>query len=156
MTRDEVVRRYGAIDFASKYWPRKNKFLTMLEVPPGFPKWHVLDTQIPVRHIACNIDIAQPLLKALNSLLVKNLADKLITFDGCFNIRTVRGSSSLFSAHSYALAIDLNAAQNGLGSTHGGFYAQPEVVKCFKDAGFYWGGDFHGRKDPMHFTWTGF
>lgn len=154
-TVELAIERYGAIDFASGHWPEQNQWIRILQIPPGmFPKWYVLNTRMPVKHIACNYDIAPPLMRALQAISEGNLQDQLETFDGCFNIRLVRGSSHAMSAHSYGLAIDLNADDNELGQTEGGFYKSPEFVKCFTDQGFDWGGSFHSRKDPMHFSYA--
>jgi hypothetical protein len=51
------------------------------------------------------------------------------------------------SLHSWGIAIDVNAAWNGLGKEP---TLTPEFVKCFTDAGFDWGGTWK-RKDGMHF-----
>lgn len=154
-TRSLAVQRYGAIDFASKHWPRQSEWIELFSVPIGmFPSWRVLDTAHVVDHIAINKDIHAPLLAALNSVSTKGLASLLHTFDGCFNIRMVRGTNASPSCHAYALAIDLNASLNPLGATHGGFYDHPDFVKCFTDQGFDWGGNFHGRKDPMHYSFA--
>jgi len=75
------------------------------------------------------------------------------TYDGCYNYRPVRGGTHL-SLHSWGLAIDLNAAQNPLGSTDRTKQA-PELVACFKKHGFWWGADYHHRTDPMHFQRAG-
>lgn len=152
-TRAAAEDRYGVIDFSSRYWHDQKTWLKLFNVSKSFPNWKVLDTQIPVTHIACNLDIHEPLAVALNSIDEKSLGYLLKTFDGCFNIRMVRGTLSSFSAHSYGLALDLNASENPLGSTVGGFYNHPELVKCFTNVGFDWGGNFHGRKDPMHFSY---
>ena len=51
------------------------------------------------------------------------------------------------SLHSWGIAIDVNAFENGLNQTpklSSGF------VKCFTDAGFEWGGNWE-RRDAMHF-----
>lgn len=69
-------------------------------------------------------------------------------YDGCYNFRPVRGASRL-SMHAYGAAIDLDAADNGLGATHGRMPA--DVVAIFKRHGWRWGGDYQGRKDWMHF-----
>ena len=153
-TRAEAVARYGHIDLASAYWPDKNKWIKMFEVPVGwFPNWRVLDTHYVVKHIACNIDTHKPLLAALQSVHDKNLGHVLKTFDGCFNIRKVRGSAAM-STHSYGLGFDFNASLNPLGSLSGDFGKHPEFIKCFKDQGFDWGGDWSGRKDFMHLSWA--
>jgi hypothetical protein len=156
VTRLQCENRYGAIDFSTGYWPEKRQWLTMLEIPVNwFPNWYVLDSKMPVKRIACNVDMKDNLYAALEQ--VSQLDPKALqTFDGCFEIRLVRGSKTNFSAHSYGLAVDLNAHDNPLGVSTGGFYETPSVVDCFRKNGFTWGGDFQHRKDPMHFTFCGF
>jgi len=100
---------------------------------------------IPKR-IYCNKDLVEPLKKALKALIDTGHVKELKTWDGCFNIRKKRGLSSM-SLHSWAIAIDVNAFENGLNQTpklSAGF------VKCFTDNGFEWGGAW-SRKDGMHF-----
>jgi hypothetical protein len=156
-TRAQAIQRYGAIDFGARYWARQREWLEMFEVPHGwFPKWHVVGAHgvlMPVEHIALNKDVHTPLLNALTALKDKGLGDLLVTFEGCFNIRMVRGSSASPSLHSYALALDLNASLNPLGAIKHGFYDHPDFVKCFTDQGFDWGGHWAHRKDPMHFSY---
>lgn len=171
MSRAAAIARYGPIDFSTCHWANQSYWIQMLEIPAGsLPNCKVLNSEMPLIHIACNIDIHIPLLAAIKSLNEIGMADKILTFDGCFNIRMVRGSNSAFSAHSYGLAIDLNAAMNKLGQTQsefkvisevdqtmakidGCFYDYPEIVKCFTDEGFDFGGEFHDRKDPMHWSY---
>lgn len=153
-TRAEAIVRYGHIDFASKTWAQQSKWMSMLEIPKEwFPDWHVLDTKHPVEAIFCNNDIHDPLMKALKAIHDGGMGKMLHTYDGCFNIRMVRGTNNSPSTHSYGLALDLNANENQLGASKGGFYLHPEFVECFKTQGFDWGGDFHSRKDAMHFSW---
>ena len=68
-------------------------------------------------------------------------------YGGCFNIRNIAGSNS-WSNHSWACAIDLSPNTNGFNMTP--TIAHP-VIDAFKAQGWLWGGDYHGRKDPMHF-----
>lgn len=79
----------------------------------------------------------------------QGLETKIQTFDGCYNVRNIRGGEKL-STHSWGIAIDLNARDNPLG-------ADPKIdrriVKLFQDAGFTWGGTFF-RKDGMHFQFA--
>jgi hypothetical protein len=154
-SHQDCINRYGHIDFASRHWPNAGLWVKSLVVPPGmFPNWHVMNTRLPVHAISCNLDIHPYLLRALNAIKAGGMSDLLKTFDGCFNIRPIRNSSS-FSAHSYGLALDLNASHNPMGAVlHTDMKAA--FVKCFTDQGFTWGGSFHGRKDPMHFSWCGF
>ena len=57
-----------------------------------------------------------------------------------------RGLTSM-SLHSWGIAIDVNAAWNGLNKPS---TLSPGFVKCFTDAGFEWGGTWK-RIDGMHF-----
>lgn len=150
----QAIERYGAIDFAAKVWPDQQKWMVMLHVDHLlFPNWKVLGTDHLVSVIYCNGDMAQALKDALHEISARGHGAHLHTFDGCFNIRMVRGSSDRPSTHSYGLGLDINASENPLGSTAGGLYDHPEIVKCFKAQGFDWGGEFKHRKDPMHFSW---
>lgn len=83
----------------------------------------------------------------------------LSKFSGCYNDRNVRGSLSI-SVHAYGAAVDLNAEENPL--QHGfdpttakplesKFWEGHPVVKAFKAEDWIWGGNWHGRQDPMHF-----
>ncbi len=96
--------------------------------------------------VYCNKDLEHPLLDALLNLIQCNRQHELKTWDGCFNVRPKRGLSTM-SLHSWGIAIDVNAATNGLGK-------EPTLsegfVKCFTDAGFHWGGTWK-RRDGMHF-----
>jgi len=153
LTREAATKRYGEIDLTSGHWEDSAKWIKMFEVPAGaFPNWKVLQTQIPVTHIAANLDMHRPLNLALTNLINRGLANELRTFDGCWNIRLVRGGAQL-SAHSYGLAIDINAAENPLG---GPVTLSQEFLQCFADVGFDLGAHFH-RIDGMHqsFCWEG-
>jgi hypothetical protein len=98
------------------------------------------------KKLYCNKDLVGPLSQAFKNLIDTGNVAELRTWDGCFNIRKKRGLSSM-SLHSWGIAIDVNAAWNGLGKTP---TLSPEFVKCFTDAGFDWGGTWQ-RKDGMHF-----
>lgn len=70
-------------------------------------------------------------------------------YDGSYNPRYIRGSTTKWSNHAFGAAIDINAQDNGFNTGHGTM-PQP-VVDAFKRQGARWGGDYHGRTDPMHF-----
>lgn len=97
---------------------------------------------------------AVPVFQKFFSLIES--ADKLslvITIDGLWVPRYIRGSKTSISNHAYGTAIDLNAAWNGFGDTpapagtEGSVY---ELVPFAHEAGLYWGGNFT-RRDGMHF-----
>ena len=73
-------------------------------------------------------------------------------FSGSYNNRTIRGSHFL-SMHAFGAAIDFCAGRNALTYDKTGGYFKPDhpLVKAFKAEGWIWGGDWQGRRDPMHF-----
>lgn len=73
-------------------------------------------------------------------------------FGGCFNIRPIAGSSGSWSNHSWACAIDLSPGSNGFNVKK--TTLNKIVVDTFKAHGARWGGDYKGRKDPMHFEFV--
>lgn len=83
---------------------------------------------------------------AFRNVIKRGLADQIKAWDGCYQVRNKRGLSS-WSLHAWGLAIDINAAWNPLGKKP---TISPELVKCFTDAGFIWGG-LWSRPDGMHF-----
>lgn len=68
-------------------------------------------------------------------------------FGGCFNIRPIAGSKN-WSNHSWACAVDLSPRSNGFNMKA---TLSRVVIDVFKAHGARWGGDYRGRKDPMHF-----
>jgi hypothetical protein len=151
MTPQECIDRYGAI--SNGLWDEESKWCALVEVQPELQQ-HVLNvaTSRCLIHIYCNLDMKQAMLNSFQNIIDRGLMDQFKTFDGCFMIRDIRGIPGEMSAHSYALALDINAATNKLG-TPGDI--SDEFAQCFTDEGFTWGKTFH-RQDPMHFSWAGF
>lgn len=71
-------------------------------------------------------------------------------FSGTYNYRPIRGSSRL-SCHAFGAAIDVDAEDLPLGKPNPSNGLPANIVAAFKSQGFFWGNDYHGRKDPMHF-----
>lgn len=140
--------------------PGKKKFINSLTV------WDVpayLEIGVIPKRIYCHPSMILPLEDAFSALVGTGYIKELKTWDGCWNYRTMRGYEKKYDAlmkagkeeaairylsiHSWARAIDVNAAENGLGK-------KPKLsagfVKCFTDAGFEWGGKWK-RLDGMHF-----
>jgi hypothetical protein len=118
-----------------------NPWMMLWDLPPE------LEVGVIPNKLYCNKDIIVPLANAITLLKSRGLISELKTWDGCFNIRKIRGGTNM-SLHSWGIAIDVNAFENPLGKTpklSSGF------VKCFTDAGFDWGGHWRRRPDGMHF-----
>jgi hypothetical protein len=82
------------------------------------------------------------------------LLDRILSYQGSFVPRFIRGSTTVLSNHAFGSAFDINAPQNGLGvrpalvGQHG---SVRELVPLANKWGFYWGGHFNTRLDGMHF-----
>jgi hypothetical protein len=145
----EAESRYGSI--SNNQWPKESAWMKTLTIPDWASKnWINSATGKPTTRIYMNSDAHQPMLDALENLKKRGLLSELKTFDGCFNIRDVRGVPGMISTHAYGLAIDINAKENGLGKEP---KLSKDFVQCFTDAGWTWGGNFK-RKDGMHFEFA--
>jgi len=116
------------------------KYMTVWDVPTN------LEIGVIPKKLYCNKIMVAPLIQAFTNLIDRDFVKELKTFDGCFNVRRKRGLTTM-SLHSWGIAIDVNAAWNGLHKTP---QLSAGFVKCFTDAGFDWGGTW-ARKDGMHF-----
>jgi len=134
VTSAQCLRKYGEPSAS-------NKNLVLWDVPTE------LEIGVIPKRIYCNKDLIKPLEAAFKALIATGCVNELKTWDGCFNIRKKRGLASM-SLHSWAIAIDVNAFENGLGVTP---KLSPQFVKCFTDNGFDWGGTWQKRPDGMHF-----
>lgn len=82
------------------------------------------------------------------------LLSLVLTYEGSFNARFVRGSKTNLSNHSFGSGFDINYAWNKLGQRPalvGDRGSVRELVPIANDHGFFWGGHYEGRKDGMHF-----
>ncbi|WP_426291992.1 M15 family metallopeptidase [Dyadobacter endophyticus] len=94
--------------------------------------------------------ILVPLEKTLRKLIEAGLHEEIKTWDGCFNIRSKRGSSGI-SLHSWGIAVDLNAATNPF---RGKVTWSASFLKVWRDIGWICGADWSvNSKDGMHFQW---
>lgn len=120
--------------------PAKESSLVLWDVPPP------LEIGVLPNRIYCNRLMIDPLTRAFGNIIGRGLLNEVKTWDGCFQIRKQRGARSQ-SIHSWALAIDINAAWNQIGKPPS---ISKALVSCFTDAGFDWGGVWK-RPDGMHF-----
>lgn len=134
VTSKQCLEKYGNPEAG-------NPWMTMVDVPQG------LELGVIPKRIWCNEDMIVSLDCALENLVGRGYATtELKTWDGCFNIRRMKGGKTM-SLHSWGIAVDVNAFSNGFGQkgnmTEG-------FIRCFTDAGFDWGGSWR-YPDPMHF-----
>lgn len=147
MNIDDCYRRYGRLQVAPEgglLWREAPDWIKPLPVPDQIILRY---GGKPVYRIFCNLDIHAPLAKAFQSLIDCGAHLELETFDGCWNVRWIRGMPGVPSLHSFGIAIDFNAKKNPLGGN--GTWSD-QFIACMKSAGFVYGGDFSKRPDPMH------
>lgn len=108
---------------------------------------------IPVfpAHIYMNKDIVEPFENTCNYLIEKGLHREIKTWDGCFNVRAQRGTTTAISRHSFGIALDINASWNAL---YGTVNWSEEFLNVWRNTGWICGADFHSRIDGMHFERT--
>lgn len=132
LTASQCLQKYGA--------PEQEKHMTLFVIPAA------LKIGVIPQKIYCNKDLVDPLTRALLNVVTRKLAADIKSWDGCFNIRKKRGANSP-SLHSWGVAIDINAGWNKFGRPPS---LSAELVACFTDAGFDWGGHW-SKPDGMHF-----
>lgn len=72
---------------------------------------------------------------------------------GGYNFRNKRGGSGL-SQHAYGNAVDVNASTNPFMPSLK-TDLPPNISEIATKYNLAWGGDWQGKKDPMHFEWRG-
>lgn len=119
------------------------------ELESSMVLWNIpteLETGVIPKKLYCNKLMPPKLSQAFSNLISRGYISELKTWDGCFNVRKIKGSVSQ-SLHSWGLAIDVNATWNQMGHTAS---LSSGFIQCFTDSGFDWGGNFK-RIDGMHF-----
>lgn len=137
----------GFVGMLGRYGdPTEPSFVRRL-VLMRFP-YPLLYLDAPVSHGTVHELVAPNLWAALSLLKERSLTEGFSKYAGCYCYRPKRGYGTRLSTHAFGAAIDGDAERFPLGSAER--YPQ-EVVDCFLEYGFSYGGDFEGRKDPMHF-----
>jgi hypothetical protein len=77
-----------------------------------------------------------------------------IASGGGYNLRNIRGGHTL-SQHAFGNAIDINPGENPMGTGPLKTNLPADISDIAAKHGLIWGGDWHNRKDPMHFEWAG-
>ena len=136
---DEIIETFGSLDtpnFESRY------------IVPFTLPYPLFYEGTRVTRARCHHLIVENFQKVFEDIMAAGLQQEAKNYSGIYNRRAIRGQSSHPSAHSWGIAIDLEAEKYPLGSTR---RFPPAVISVFQNVGFFYGGDFHSRKDPMHF-----
>jgi len=156
LTQSQLQAMFGKIEFTIKGdnssinitngWQALN--LVAIEIPQikGLPPYHT-------NKISVHKKVASQFQKLFNEWDKAGLLPLILSYDGSFNPRLIRGSSTNLSNHAFGVAIDINVPWNGLGVIPALKRQQGsvrELVPIANSLGFYWGGHFQ-RNDGMHF-----
>jgi hypothetical protein len=136
---DELIATFGNLDtpdFESTY------------IEPFLLPYPLFYSGTKVTRARCHHLIVENFQQAFEAIQSAGLRDQVKNYSGIYAARPIRGQTAHPSTHSWGIAIDLEADKYPLGSTQ---RFPDSIVKIFQDAGFFYGGDFISRKDPMHF-----
>lgn len=149
---DEVVKTFGRHELGvdgrpTRRWEMQN--LALFDLPYPMDNAYVPGITRTISKIYCHRLVGPKFQLAFQSILNAGLEQEALEYGGCYVYRPIRGSDRL-SMHAWGIAIDINPKQNPLGQDGS---MHPGVVQAFESAGFFWGRNFKGRKDPMHYQY---
>jgi hypothetical protein len=136
---DQIIKTFGSLDtpgFEQKY---------IVSITPPYPVRY--DGQV-VKTMRCHKLAADNFMSAFEEIKRNGLIQYANDYSGIYNRRPIKNRPSHPSTHSWGIAIDLEAADFPLGSKK---RINQGVIDAFQKYGFFYGGDFVSRKDPMHF-----
>jgi hypothetical protein len=140
--RDEIVKVFGSLD--DPKFEARNIVSFALPYPLKYEGK-------PVTKTRCHRLLVDNFVYAFEEIHKAGLAGQFLEFNGIYARRPIRGQASHPSCHSWGIAIDMLASRYPLGSKK----RMPEsIVNIWRAAGFFYGGDFLSRKDPMHFQFA--
>lgn len=139
----EAIRILGS-------WVQENIVTANIPQLASFPNTHGGNIKLHKLAVA-------PFTKFFAEVEAEGLLDRVLTFNGSWVPRFVRGSQTSLSNHAYGSAIDMNVEWNRLArvpALKGKKGSVRELVPIANRCGIYWGGHFRGRADGMHFELT--
>lgn len=152
-TNEDRHRRWGRIRWEDAPEPGNPE---AIRITNGFEEEHILRVDCPIwgpKKVRLHRAVVEHYLQFMEAIRAKGLRDRLLTYDGGFVPRYIRGSRSILSNHAWGTAFDINAAWNPLGRTPpfvGEKGCVREIVEIGAALGWYWGG-WMSRRDGMHF-----
>lgn len=142
---DEIIEVFG--DAGDPEFERRNIVVFRLPYP-------LMYGDATVTRARCHRLAVDHFVGALAGIEAAGLREHVVRYGGIYNQRSKRGSAVIPSTHSWGIAIDLEPMKYPLGSRA---RFPDAVVEVFRRFGFFYGGDFAKRPDPMHFQLcTGF
>lgn len=122
---------------------------------PGWPTDNSGKMSV-VRAGGIALSVRRELAPVIDHLVRETVAQGYVLRHGeCWGFanRPIRGTQRP-SNHSWGLAVDLNARTNPMQASLR-TDMPPPMIERWTSRLFRWGGEYRGRKDPMHFEFTG-
>jgi len=148
LTDQQIIDKYGQ--------PGDEKNLTTIQLP--YKMRIAWDTKTTVSKITCHKMVAIPLSNVFSDLLAAYGFEELQKlgidlFGGCYNFRKMRGGNR-WSRHSWAIAIDLDPARNGLKTKKpAAQFSKPEYKKMIS---LFYKHGFIGYGPEKDYDWMHF
>ncbi len=136
---DEIILVFGSLDDSA--FEQKN--IVTFDLP-----YSLLFDDKPVTRSRCHKLLVDNFKKVFLDIKAAGLENVVKNYGGIYAPRPIRGHPSHPSTHSWGIAIDLEPEKFPLGSQA---RFPDDIITIFRNAGFFYGGDFKSRKDPMHF-----
>lgn len=149
-----VMPRGSATFTPSPAWEAANLVTLQLSEFAGWPRYS--NPAVHVARIRVHRLVVEPLRATWAELRRRGLTGRLRTFDGWYNPRRVgHDPDAQISTHALGIAVDFDAAWNGYGVPRARMQIDMDVVRCFQECGWEWGGLWSDPwEDGMHFQWT--
>lgn len=163
---------FGKFDFVHK--PEPDNYEN-IEIKGSWESDNIISVEVPELAVALGlakkkVRIHRKIEKQFLGLWAAwgkaGFVDRVITWEGAFNARFIRGGATTanvknknrnaLSNHAWGTAFDINYKWNQLGKVPallGEKGCVRELVAIANKFGFYWGGHFKSRPDGMHFEW---
>lgn len=147
------MRKWGKFDYRPCPTPDNPEGITILG---GWEEANIVPVKCPIFGVDVHLHkgVVEDYVGFMEAVIKANLADRILTNEGAFNPRFIRGSRTVLSNHAWGTAFDRNADWNGLGCTPayvGERGSLREIVAIGNHHNWYWGGHYKNRRDGMHF-----
>ena len=160
------ARLFGAIEYRAaptaknperivveKSWRQKN--LARVEI--GMVRTTPSGTRVSRREVQVHRLVKDSFIELWRRWDEAGLLERVVTWNGSYVPRFIRGSHKVLSNHSWGTAFDINGRWNRLGHTPAAAGREGsvlELVPIANELGWYWGGALGRRPDGMHFEAT--
>lgn len=152
-TNSERAQRWGLFSFVPA--PESGN-PEAIRITDDFEERRIKTVMCPVfaRRVRLHEQVIDDYARFMDAIIAAGLRDRLLTHEGGFCARYIRGSRVSLSNHAWGSAFDVNYEWNRLGHTPA-FVGQTgcvrELVLIGLEHGWFWGGWFRHRRDGMHF-----